>query len=391
MPAQHGEGTASSDVRNIARVVAFDGVRGFFLIFVFLTHAGYGKWAFGRTGLYVFFTLSGFLITTLLLREGTRSGRVSFGNFYSRRVYRLAPALILMVAATVIWGEVVNRAVGFRAAHSQIIYVLLYSANWYGAYHGHLALGPYAHTWSLSVEEQFYLVWPVILVFFAIRRGTPAVAKLLCVVGIVIAFVSRLIVYPNTVAGLDRLYTGTDVVLDHIMVGCLLGITLHYATTATQQAYARAARFAVWPACGVLAYGVFIRQHVGHTLNTMWPYTITETIIAFSSATLLCHVYLNRDSIVSRYFSFRPFVFMGQISYGWYVYHVPIFQIIRQFINPHHKVEVALIALVLTFSVSIFSYFWIELPIQRWGRKRAGGRAPGTMPTVDKPKAAAAE
>src|SRR5205085_11805800 len=129
-------------------------------------------------GVDIFFVLSGFLITTLLLEERARTGRVSLRKFYARRALRLLPALGALVVAATVWILVTSPTPLRTASIHGLPAVVLYSSNWvYGLLH--IDLGMFGHTWSLSLEEQFYLLWPAaLLVILAWRRrsATPALA-----------------------------------------------------------------------------------------------------------------------------------------------------------------------------------------------------------------------
>ena len=146
-----------------------DGLRAVAVYLVVLFHAGAGRFSGGFVGVDVFFVLSGFLVTRLLLRDLVGSGRVGFGRFYARRFRRLLPAafVVLVVTAVVFAAlaspvEVVEAAGGFKAAFLYVTnwYFIAQSADYFGA---DLATNPVLHFWSLAVEEQFYLVWPLLL------------------------------------------------------------------------------------------------------------------------------------------------------------------------------------------------------------------------------------
>jgi peptidoglycan/LPS O-acetylase OafA/YrhL len=134
---------------------ALDGVRGIAILLVVAYHAGIGAREFywmGFNGVAIFFTLSGFLITRLLMEEHEGNGEISLGRFYARRALRLLPAFGSMVAVTALIG---------LASLGDALRASSYMANWWLAADIHL--GPLSHTWSLSIEEQFYLAWPLIL------------------------------------------------------------------------------------------------------------------------------------------------------------------------------------------------------------------------------------
>ncbi|MFI5099878.1 MAG: acyltransferase family protein, partial [Actinomycetes bacterium] len=150
------DGGPADGARPPGRVAALDGVRGVAILLVLVGHALPRFWVLSATGVTVFFALSGYLITGILLREHGRTGRLPLRTFYLRRFFRLAPTLLLVLSVTVVWCLAWHVYTATLAQDT--VQVLTYRANW-GVEQGDFTL-PLAQTWSLSVEEQFYLVWP---------------------------------------------------------------------------------------------------------------------------------------------------------------------------------------------------------------------------------------
>src|SRR4051794_36677121 len=145
---------------------ALDGVRAFAVLGVIATHAGFSHLRAGGFGVYVFFVLSGYLITHLLATEREATGRLSLRRFYARRALRLLPALALLLIASAVWALADGGPTAERTLRG-IPFVALYVGNWANAASpigGDYDLGLLGHTWSLSVEEQFYLLWPLALI-----------------------------------------------------------------------------------------------------------------------------------------------------------------------------------------------------------------------------------
>jgi len=221
-----------------------DGVRGVAILTVLVYHL---TWGIGRDpldgslfprggylGVDIFFVLSGFLITTLLIQEWDRTGGISLRHFYARRALRLLPALALvLVAAAVV--AVVAPAVGYESSFlapettemrwSSIGVVLLYAANWASIYPPStgFTLGALGHTWSLAIEEQFYLVWPIALRFL-LRRGLGRrQIAALAGMGILVSAFVRALVWQSTGSWI-RAYVGSDVRADALLTGCAVGL-----------------------------------------------------------------------------------------------------------------------------------------------------------------------
>jgi peptidoglycan/LPS O-acetylase OafA/YrhL len=201
----------------LGRRPGLDGLRGIAVILVVIGHTDQGLRNLGSVGVTVFFALSGFLITSLLLAEQGRTGRVSFRGFYARRARRLLPALGVMLIPVVTW----ELALGLHPVGS-VLAVLAYVGNWFCVAGGDLhLLGP---LWSLGVEEQFYVVAPILLLV-AVRRLTPS-AFARCCAGLTVAAFGWRFVLVALDASPARIYNSTDTRIDALLVGCTLAAAL---------------------------------------------------------------------------------------------------------------------------------------------------------------------
>src|SRR5580658_5807511 len=168
----------------IAYVPALDGVRGVAVVAVLLYHGGVSWAQGGFLGVEAFFVLSGFLITSLLLAEWAGSGRISLRHFWARRARRLLPALFVVVVVCAIYELVVGSSRAVPDFGADVLATALYVANWHQIWtgSGYFAqtglVSPLQHTWSLAIEEQFYLIWPLVLL--ALLRLTRNVRVLFC-------------------------------------------------------------------------------------------------------------------------------------------------------------------------------------------------------------------
>jgi peptidoglycan/LPS O-acetylase OafA/YrhL len=359
---------AAPTVPDLGRIRGFDGLRGIGVILVLLHHTGYLGWANGRIGLNIFFCLSGFLITSILLKDLHKNGRVNFRRFYERRARRLLPALMVMLYGLVLYGMLVDSAVGFRKAFSSLPFVVLYAGNWYGIVEGMRGLGPLLHMWSLSVEEQFYVLWPVVLAVVVHRWRRSDWLLTICIVGSVASLFARLAA--AQLSNLDHLRYGTDTNADQILIGCALAIILSGANEARRASLRRRSRLLVWPAGLLLVHEALIAPH--YVTNSEGParYPISLTLIALAAATVIAHVYLSPESQLARALSFRPLAYLGVISYGWYLWHVPVIVAIQSQLRPDSKAVLLLITAIITFSIGSLSYWFIEVPIREGGRRR---------------------
>ena len=207
------------------RIEALDGLRGLAVTAVIVNHLRPNALPGGWLGVDVFFVLSGFLITSLLLAEHRATGRVDLRHFYSRRARRLLPALFLLLVVLAIVARIAPDAAGFQGLRGDGLSALGYVANWHfvlagTSYFGAFAPSPLRHLWSLSVEEQFYLLWPLALVVVLRRHGARAVG--IVAFGLALASaVAMALAYGNG-AHISRAYFGTDTHAHGVLLGCVL-------------------------------------------------------------------------------------------------------------------------------------------------------------------------
>lgn len=202
----------------LGRRPGLDVVRGIAILMVMVSHLRHGWRSEGSIGVSIFFVLSGFLITALLLEERRDKGRIDFKAFYLRRARRLLPAMVAMIVVV----SAVKASIGVPWRGSMES-VLLYASNW--AYIGGVRMTWVQHTWSLAIEEQFYLVWPVVLVL-ALRllrpiRLVPALAVLMLA-----STAARWLLYASGATSL-RVYEGTDTRADALLAGCAIAVLAH--------------------------------------------------------------------------------------------------------------------------------------------------------------------
>lgn len=201
-----------------------DGLRGIAILAVVMFHARLASAQMGYIGVQIFFSLSGFLITCLLVEEWDRFHTLGLGRFYLRRILRLFPALVLMLLAFVGFRWLVGPEAATKSALREARTALFYASNWACAFGPNR---PYflAHTWSLSIEEQFYLLWPLLLLW-ALRRGVsrPSLLNWL-LLGFGVAIANRCLQYVRW-EDPYRLSFGTDTQADSLLLGCALAVAL---------------------------------------------------------------------------------------------------------------------------------------------------------------------
>lgn len=347
-----------------------DGLRGIAILLVVLIHT-FGWPKGGLLGVDIFFTLSGFLITTLLLEEWGAHGSISLGQFYLRRYFRLFPALAVLVVSYVLFVLAFshgNEAMRLRGAG----FGITYTSNWVMAFNHPYPELEIGHLWTLAVEEQFYLVWPVLLVLF-LKRGLGLKGTkwaLLVLIVAVVAWRTLLDIH-----GVDdsRLYFATDTRFDQLLVGCLAG-TMFVSRK-------RDAVRSRWLMIGGLAGGGFLLwRFFERNLLSFWSFKIGLTLFAVATALTIYACVTESFPSLRRALSVKWLVFVGTISYSLYLWHVSSNVFLRQFLQvrgwPLHVSELA-----LTLALACGSYYLVERPFLR--RRRAHERLRSTKVDVE--------
>jgi peptidoglycan/LPS O-acetylase OafA/YrhL len=325
---------------------ALDGVRGVAIALVLFGHAF--AWsrtpAAGSAGVTVFFTLSGFLITSLLLEERLKSGRVSMRSFYERRARRLLPALGLTVLTLLALTPLIGEGLPVRS----LIGALTYSTNWLMIGHQDDGLG---HLWSLAIEEQFYLVWPLLLVVLA-RLPRRWLVLLLAATAVGVSL-WRQHLWAASANPNDRLYFSTDARSDALLLGCALAVLLNGQVARRASGWWAAVGLAVIAASTTLAgYGFFV---------------VMPTFVALATAAILWSAAQGGAG----WLEWRPLVVLGQRSYGLYLLQPVVGWLPVHYLGDSLGVRV-LVMLPLAWIVASLSWRYVETPFRRSRRSRQG-------------------
>ncbi len=205
------------------QIPMIDGLRAVAVLMVVVYHSGY-EWVPGGLGVLMFFVISGFLITWLLLKENQKHGTVSLGRFYTRRSLRIFPALYAYCALALLILLIRHKPINWPQATA----ALLYYNNYYQALYGDPATA-FSHTWSLGIEEQFYLIWP--LLFLALRKNSMRLAGTAATLVVVVWGWRALLQFVWDVHQ-GYFYEAFDTRFDHLLIGCLLAVLLFYSWNA---------------------------------------------------------------------------------------------------------------------------------------------------------------
>jgi peptidoglycan/LPS O-acetylase OafA/YrhL len=339
---------------------SLDGLRAFAVLVVMAHHAYVPGFRGGAIGVDVFFVLSGFLITSLLLEEWQKSSDISLRRFYLRRVLRLIPALVAFLLAIELYVLAAMHGDRFWEMEKAIAAVILYFANWIRAYNL-FSLGVLAHTWSLSIEEQFYLIWP--LVFLLLLRSRARKLRILQFIIFVIVAVAA-IQWLMWTHGLPdyRIYNGSDFRSGGLLTGCALAILFHLELFSLEK---------IRPVIRYLfpAATIFIMAAVVYPLSQRaqytWGWPATELAVAVQILGLLS----GAAPPVQKLLECKPAVWTGRLSYGLYLWHVPVIGKALGWPIPGPFRVVA--GFILSFVAAGLSYYFVELPFLRRKKKFA--------------------
>jgi peptidoglycan/LPS O-acetylase OafA/YrhL len=312
----------------------------------------------GGVGVDVFFTLSGFLITAVLLQEYGKHRTLDFRRFYARRALRLYPALLLALAGAAAFAYVLNVGWVSRATFGGIPVALTYSMNWFSA-SGHGYYGLIDHMWSLCVEEQFYLVWPVILLLALRRSLRTAVLVAVGLTTVCTALTPAL--YAS--GGATRIAFGTDTRVPQLLIGALAALA--YSTHRPGQ---RARRVLFFGAIGAFVMIAVAAQ--GMLPESFWAYGGYE-FFAVGVAALVVHLVDSPAPGFSRVLASRPAVAIGRISYGMYLWHYMLIMLLMVYAPFLDPTAMFMVVLPLSALAALASYRLVEVKFLRMKNRLA--------------------
>jgi peptidoglycan/LPS O-acetylase OafA/YrhL len=356
----------------LGRRPALDGLRGLAVMVVIGVHLGLV--AGGYVGVDVFFALSGFLITALLYEEWDRTGTIELRRFYKRRVRRLLPALLTLLAGFAIVMLVLHPFAGLWPLGRLIASTLLAANNWVTALvprHGQV-LGALVPTWTLSQEVQFYLLWPFALWWLLRRRARPRAILAMLAVAMLVLFGAGALMshaypaYNSYTSPFDR---GAE-----LLFGCAAAIVWREGLVPAPLR---------WPVVGWIAVGALV--------YTLFVAATPDRAVYLTSAVLGAVVIVNMlgaprraddagersptaptPGLLERLLGAPPLRYTGKISYGIYLYHLPIYYTLWTYVPGRSPYFYAPIVMAASFALASASWYLIEAPIVH--RKRRGQR-----------------
>jgi peptidoglycan/LPS O-acetylase OafA/YrhL len=347
--------------RSMGHLPALDGLRGIAIALVFLLHYYTPTFSGGSSGVDLFFVLSGFLITKLALEEHDGNGVISRVDFYLRRVFRILPAVMVLLATCLVFSFTVLSDVG-GVLRREVLLSAVWGGNLWPLFYGYTERTALGHTWSLGIEEQFYLVWPVILALvLGARVRSARFAR-----GVAIVTIASVVIGRVVVAGLLDYPHWESIPLfnfDGLAIGCLIAIFVHNDVRGVSRRLPR------WPAfvavAIVLVDFVGARAYVDHD-----RYDVRSLVLRLAFGYILLLVVSTPSLMNDRRLSHPVLTRLGLWSYSLYLWHLPLLYIFSSDRYPGMSRPVlAVIRLVLPFAAAILSYTLIERPALALGRR----------------------
>ena len=353
---------------------SIDSLRALAVLAVIIYHVDVNYLPGGFLGVDLFFVLSGYLISSLIIKEFRKTGTVNLYNFYIRRARRLLPAVYFMITIGLVVMVLFNEVL-LRKSHLDAIFGYIYSSNWWYIFHkldyfdSFGAQSPFKHLWSLAIEEQFYMIFPLLFLLVNSKKkskdGTYKLNKnfLYVVLGLIlVSLIAHILLFD--INNISRIYFGTDTRAFSLLVGVVGAILypmerLHSKVTPQQNM--------IYSVVSLASIATLITVMVYTSEYNTWLYrggfllvAILGLIVIISSG--------KQHTLMSKLLSFKPIVFIGKISYSLYLWHFPILVLttpVSEIGNPN--IFFVILRIVLTFAVAIVSYVFVETPIRKLG------------------------
>ena len=360
--------SAARPPASAAYLPALDGLRAFAIIAVIAYH--YGHLGGGFLGVDLFFVLSGFLITRVLLLKRADTGSFGLGWFWLRRARRLFPAVLVLLAVVAVWVHYIGSPSLSRLTAGQTRTSLVYGSNWYNIF-VHLQYTdvgidqtPLNHLWSLAIEEQFYLIWPLLALLFLRRWFRPRVFGALALVLAVASYVIAPLVLDR--AGLNAAYLGTETRAGAILLGCAVSLLTWKFAAARRPAPLRSSRRMMVDGVALVAAAAlgycWVRAHLDAGL-----FHGVLAVCGVAAAVLILCVLVNPAGWTTRLLGLAPLTYLGKRSYSLYLWHFPVLILVSEQRTTFHGTQLLVIRLALTVLATEISYRLVENPIRRSG------------------------
>jgi len=361
---KHYDAKLLSPTASHGYIPGLDGIRAIAVIIVILAHFGLANIIPGGFGVTVFFFISGFLITRLLISEKEKYGHIALKNFYIRRIIRLYPALLFMVIISTTLYSVLGiggpKPLEFLAAIGYFtnIFQVMSAANDVNPFM------PWTHLWSLAVEEHFYLLFPLLLIACGMKWDRLMLSLSACLVLIPLWRFVTFHYLPVPVT--DYNYMMTDARIDSIIWGCMLTVLLHEKKTIEPfKAFIGLAPFAIASAAILISF-----LYRDESFRYIWRYSLQGAALAVLVLNLF---YWKALRVSITLLEFKPLAWIGKTSYGLYLWHYPIYDVMQRTLG--NSIVSLFLTLVLCFAMTAFSFYVVEKSFLGL-RKKYGSKPP---------------
>ncbi|WP_158607725.1 acyltransferase family protein [Flexivirga caeni] len=364
---------------------AVDGVRGIGVLIVLLYHAGVSALTGSFLAIDMFFALSGFLITSVLLRQHEKWGTVPLLQFWASRARRLFPAMTAVVLLAACYAKFLADPTVLSRFRMDMVSALTYWSNWHfihdkqSYFQAGTTVSPLLHTWSLSIEEQFYLAWPVVLLaWMAWRRGRLRwLPTVLCVLTLASATYMGVKYQPFTDP--SGVYYNTFTRAQALLCGCWLAVVLadraqrarprpKRPVTVLFGVPLRASTWSALAAC--IGIGWLLGAPFFVSDQSQWVFRGGFLISGITSVGIGWHLVTCQDGRISAALSWRPLVEIGKRVYGLYIWHWPLFLILDSSRTHLHGMALLGLRFAVVFAVAFAFDWWVERPIRRGALRR---------------------
>jgi peptidoglycan/LPS O-acetylase OafA/YrhL len=343
-----------------------DGLRGVAIALVVIFHTGLGALPGGYLGIDLFFVLSGYLITTLLVTEYSRRHRIDLKNFWIRRIRRLFPALLVVLAAIALFVLVTNDQSVTSNLRWDGLSTLFYVANWRfiasgQSYFASFSPSPLRHTWSLAVEEQWYLIWPPVL--WGLLRLVKGQHRKLVLPICLLAVASAVTMGLLAAGDISRAYYGTDARAQALLIGAALSLAMFGRSLPGGR------RLAQFRTVGMIGFLGLVVLSFTAPDQAPWMYRGGFLLAACFGAMVVVTAVWVTDGPVAYLLNARWLRYLGTISYGVYLWHWPIDVLLNSNRMGFGGWPLAIVQTTIAVLIAAASSRWIEIPI-REGRPR---------------------
>lgn len=345
-----------------------DGFRAIAVTAIIIFHMNPNWLPGGFLGVDTFFVISGYLITALLISEYYITGEIDLINFWLRRIKRLIPAVLFMLTVILTYTAFFKPEIIFDIKKDTIA-AFFYVSNWWYIfqdvdYFNQFAIAPLKHLWSLAVEEQFYLLYPILLLFLVKFKNQNFTFLILFIISLI--SLEMMFFLSNSEGNNSRVYFGTDTRLQTLLLGALLAII--WPPFSLKKNISKIQKYII-DLFGIIGLVILIYFFVTISDKDIWIYKGGFYLISFITLFIIASV-VHPSGLFAKSLSNRLFVYIGKRSYSLYLWHFPIIEFVHSyFVSGQIPFYVYFLDIILMVTIAEFSYKFIETPIRKKGIK----------------------